>query len=121
MKIKKQNNKSIISISKKDWLKIGEKFNKKSQNLDLVKKLDTLDDRELTRAIRDAIMAELGAIKQYEVVVDSTSNEKVKKVLQEISDEERVHVGELQELLKVLLKDEQKLLDDGKKEVEDSK
>ena len=89
------------------------------QHLDNVKKLDTLSNRELTRALRDAIIAEETAVNQYEVIVDSTSNKKVKSVLQEIADEERVHVGELQTLLNELLPDEEDLLDDGKKEVED--
>jgi rubrerythrin len=98
--------------------KIASKF-KKAQDLSLVKELDPLNDRELTRAIRDAIAAEIGAIKQYETLVDSTSNEKVKKVLQSISNEEKVHIGELEALLKELLKDEQGFMDDGLKEVED--
>ncbi len=92
---------------------------KTSQHLKNVKKLEKLDDREVTRAIRDAIIAEEGAINQYETVVDSTDNEKIKKVLQSIADEERVHVGELQALLKDLLNDEEELLDDGAKEVGD--
>lgn len=94
-------------------------INKTAQNLETVKTPDKFTDRELTRAIRDAIIAEEGAIKQYEVVVDATENELVKEVLQDISNEEKVHVGELQRLLNTLLKDEQEHLDDGAKEVED--
>ena len=91
---------------------------KEAQNLEVVKTPEKLTDRELTRALRDAIMAEEGAIKQYESVVDATDNADVKKVLQAIADEERVHVGEIQKLLSILLKDEQGFLDDGAKEVE---
>lgn len=91
---------------------------RKAQNLDVVKTPDKFTERELTRAIRDAIMAEEGAIKQYETVVDASDDEKVKKTLQSIADEEKVHVGELQKLLSMLLKDEQGFLDDGAKEVE---
>jgi rubrerythrin len=90
-----------------------------AQHLENVKTLEPLTDREVTRAIRDAIIAEEGAINQYETVADSTSNPKVKEVLQDIADEERVHVGELQTLLNMLLDDEQDLLDEGKSEVED--
>jgi len=90
---------------------------KQSQHLEVVKTLPTLKDRELARAIRDAIIAENGAINQYETVVDSTTNAEVKKVLQSIADEEKVHVGELQALLKQLLPDEQGFLDDGAKEI----
>lgn len=93
---------------------------REAQHLVNVKKLEKMDDREVTRAIRDAIIAEEGAINQYETVVDSTDNEKIKKVLQSIADEERVHVGELQALLNDLLKDEEKMLEDGAKEVSDN-
>lgn len=99
-------------------------FNQKritAQNLEVVKTPEKLTDRELTRSIRDALIAEEGAVKQYETVVDATNDEKVKKVLQSIADEEKIHVGELQTLLNSLLKDEQKFLDEGKKEVEDKK
>lgn len=94
-------------------------FPKKAQNLEVVKTPEKLTDRELTRAIRDAIMAEEGAIKQYESVVDATDNETAKKVLQSVADEEKVHVGELQKLLDELLPDEEEFLSDGEKEVED--
>jgi len=94
-------------------------LNLQAQNLEVVKTPEKLTDRELTRALRDAIMAEEGAIKQYETVVDATENEGVKKILQAIADEEKVHVGEIQKLLAILLKDEQGFLDAGAKEVED--
>ena len=92
---------------------------KEAQELQNVKTPDTFTDRELTRALRDAIIAEEGAIKQYEAVVDATSNEDAKKVLQSIADEEKIHVGELQALLSGLLPDEEEFLEDGAKEVED--
>lgn len=94
---------------------------KSAQNLEVVKTPEKLTDRELTRAIRDAIIAEEGAIKQYESVVDATDNAMAKKILTSIANEERVHVGELQKLLSELLPDEQEKLDDGAKEVEDQK
>ena len=93
---------------------------KEAQELQNVKTPEKFTDRELTRALRDAIIAENGAIKQYEAVVDACDNPDVKEVLQDIADEEKVHVGELQELLRKLLPDEQEFLDDGAKEVEDS-
>lgn len=91
---------------------------RKAQELNVVKTPEQFTDRELTRAIRDAIVAEEGAIKQYETVVDATNNEDVKKVLTSIANEEKVHVGELQKLLSILLPDEQEFLDDGREEVE---
>ena len=94
-------------------------FTKEAQNLEVVKTPEKFTERELTRALRDAIIAEEGAIKQYETVVDATDNELIKKVLQEISDEERVHVFELQKLLDMLLSDEEKIKQQGEKEVEE--
>ena len=91
---------------------------KEAQELQTVSTPEKFTDRELTRALRDAIIAENGAIKQYETVVDATDNDDVKEILQSIADEEKVHVGELQALLKRLLSDEQEFLDDGAKEVE---
>ena len=64
----------------------NDRFKKKAQELQNVKTPDPLTERELTRALRDAIIAEEGAIKQYETVADSTNNEKVKMVLQDIAD-----------------------------------
>ena len=90
-----------------------------SQHLENVKKMGPFDERETVRAIRDAIIAEEGAINQYETIVDSTKDERVKEVLQDIANEEKVHVGELQRLLKALLDDEQGFLDEGAEEVED--
>ena len=111
-----------IKLSKSQWKTIGNKTGwiKQAQDLSLVKTPEKLTDRELTRAIRDAIIAELGAIKQYESIVDATDDEKVKNVLTSIANEERAHQGELQKLLTELLPDEQKFLDDGAKEVEET-
>lgn len=92
---------------------------KKAQNLETVKTPEKFTDRELTRAIRDAIIAEEGAIKQYETVVDATSNAKAKAVLTSIANEERVHVFELQKLLSILIPDEAKFTQKGEQEVED--
>jgi len=90
-----------------------------AQHLENVKSIGPLTERELTRAIRDAIIAENDAIKQYETVVDSTDNAAAKRILQDIANEEKVHVGELQTLLVSLLDDEQGWLDEGADEVED--
>lgn len=89
---------------------------KESQNLENVKTPDSFSDRELSRAVRDAIVGEQNAIKQYEVIADACSNEKIKKVMQDIADEERVHVGELQKVLNMMLDDEKDLIEEGKEE-----
>jgi rubrerythrin len=88
-----------------------------AQNLQFVKTPEELDERETSRAIRDAIINEQLAIQQYEAIVDAVSDDKVKKVLQEIADEERVHVGELLALLNLSSAKEAEFLEDGAKEV----
>jgi rubrerythrin len=95
---------------KTNWYRVA-------QNLENVESLETLTDRELTRALRDAIIAEESAIKQYEAVADSTDNERVTRVLQDIANEERVHVGELMQLLAELLDDEDDFIEEGREEI----
>lgn len=75
--------------------------------------------RELTRAIRLTLAAEEDATSLYEAIADATDNELVKKVMQDVADEERVHVGEFQRLLGILLPDEDELLAEGVEEVDE--
>ena len=76
-----------------------------------------LKDRELARAIRMCLAAEEEAVHMYEAMADASDNTLAAKVLQDIADEERVHAGEFQELLRMLLPDEQPLLEKGAAEV----
>ena len=69
-----------------------------------------LTDRELSRAIRLTLAAEEEAVHLYEALADASGNPLAVKVLQDIADEERVHAGEFQELLRRLLPDEQQML-----------
>ncbi len=78
-----------------------------------------LTNAELTRAIRQNIAAELEAVHLYQAHADATDDKLVKADLLDIADEERVHAGEFQKLLSILAKDEDKLLAEGAKEVED--
>jgi rubrerythrin len=73
---------------------------------------------ELIRAIRLDIAGELEAIHLYEAHAEATDNALVKEVLLDIANEERVHVGELQRLLVLLLDDEAALLAEGAAEVD---
>jgi rubrerythrin len=76
-----------------------------------------LTKRELTRALRLSVAAEEEAIHLYEALADATDNTLAKTVLQDIANEEKVHVGEFQRLLSILLKDEDKWLQEGAEEV----
>ena len=73
--------------------------------------------RELTRAIRLTLSAEEEATHLYEALADATDDPVAKAVLEDIANEERVHVGEFQQLLNILLPDEKKWLADGADEV----
>lgn len=75
-----------------------------------------LDDRELARAIRLSISAEHDAVHLYELIADSTDNVEVKKIMQDIADEEKVHVGEFEELLNMIDEDNEDLVEDGRDE-----
>lgn len=57
---------------------------------------------ELVQAIRVDIAGELEAIVGYEAHAMATNDARVKKVLHHIADEEKQHVGELQQLLYLL-------------------
>jgi rubrerythrin len=76
-----------------------------------------LTSRELTRAIRLSLAAEEEAIHEYQTIADATDDALVKAVLNDIADEERVHKGEFQRLLNILLTDEANFLAQGAAEV----
>jgi rubrerythrin/predicted RNA-binding Zn-ribbon protein involved in translation (DUF1610 family) len=92
-------------------------LDKQAQHLENVKSLPGMTNRETDRALRDAIISEESAINQYETIADSTTDERVKDVLQDIADEEKVHVGELQALLNERLSDEEDFMEEGEDEI----
>ena len=83
-------------------------------NLDGIKKEDI--DREILRA---GIIAELDAINLYEQMAAMTQKKDIKNVLLDIAKEEKTHVGEFQTLLLKLDKEQERELEEGKKEVEE--
>ena len=78
-----------------------------------------LTDRELARAIRLTLAAEEEAIHLYEALADASENPLAVRVLQDVADEEKVHAGEFQELIRILLPNEQQLLKKGTDEVQE--
>jgi rubrerythrin len=78
-----------------------------------------MTNSELIRALRLDLAAEEEAVNLYQAHADATDNELAKKVLLDIADEERVHAGEFQRLINILLKDEEKLLAEGAEEVDE--
>jgi rubrerythrin len=78
-----------------------------------------LTDKELVRAIRFMVAAEYEAIQMYMQLAESTDNRLAAAVLNDISNEEREHVGEFLRLLRELAPDEEKFYANGAKEVEE--
>ncbi|HBK52890.1 demethoxyubiquinone hydroxylase family protein [Syntrophomonas wolfei] len=72
-----------------------------------------LSNEELIQALRVDIAGELEAIIGYQAHIMATTDERVKKVLTHIANEERRHVGQLQQLLFVLNPGEQQYFDQG--------
>ncbi|NLI12922.1 demethoxyubiquinone hydroxylase family protein [Pelotomaculum propionicicum] len=76
-----------------------------------------LSAAEIVQALRVDLAGELEAIIGYEAHAMATTDERVKKVLYHIADEERQHVGELQQLIFLLAPNEQQYVEKGKQEI----
>ena len=76
--------------------------------------------QELIRAIRLDLAAEHEAVHLYMAHAEATDNPLAKKVLIDIANEERVHVGEFARLISILTGDEDALLAKGAKEVDET-
>ena len=76
-----------------------------------------LSKRELARAMRLSIVSEEDAISLYETLADATTDPDVKKVLQDVANEEKVHVGEFQKLVERLDSEEEELIEEGADEL----
>ncbi len=82
---------------------------------DIPKKISkSMTDKEVLRA---GMIAELDAINLYEQMASIVSNKRVKKQLMDIAREEKTHLGEFQALLLMLDKEQEKELEEGRKEV----
>lgn len=76
-----------------------------------------MTDEELLQALRLDIAGEMEAIFLYDAHVQATENEVARKVLADIRDEEREHIGELITLMRHLDPAELDTFLDGKEEV----
>jgi rubrerythrin len=75
---------------------------------------------ELIRAIRLDIAAEHEAIHLYTSHAHAIDDALARKVLLDIANEERVHIGEFERLLEILTGDEQEYRAEGRREVEEA-
>ena len=76
-----------------------------------------MTEEETIQALRVDLAGELEAIIGYEAHAVSTNDERVKKVLYHIADEERQHVGELQQLLFILCPKEAENMEKGRQSI----
>lgn len=76
-----------------------------------------MSKEELIQAVRLDIAGELEAIFLYDAHVQATDDEIAKRVLGDIRDEEKAHVGELMSLLRALDPKEAELFANGEQEV----
>ena len=77
-----------------------------------------MNNDELAQALRIDMADELEAIISYEAHAMATNDERVKKILYHIADEERKHVGELQQLLYMLCPKEAEYTEKGKQTIQ---
>jgi rubrerythrin len=78
-----------------------------------------LTDEELIRAIRLNIAAEHEAVHLYMAHAQATDHPLAKRVLVDIANEEREHVGEFVRLLEILTGDEDEWVAHGRREVDE--
>ncbi len=71
------------------------------------------------QVLRVGLIAELDAINLYEQLAGITTDEKIKKVLYDIANEEKTHIGEFQALLLKYDKEQEGELKKGSEEVEE--
>ena len=72
---------------------------------------------ELARAIMQDIAAELDAVAVYQAHIDATDDERAKKMLAHIRDDEKEHVGEFLALLEMLDPRQAEYIKKGKAEL----
>jgi rubrerythrin len=63
---------------------------------------DQITKQELLSVIRLSICAEQEAVHLYDQIAEFTDNEMVKKLMTDIAEEERVHIGEFTKLLELV-------------------
>ena len=67
--------------------------------------------------LRFSMISELDAVNIYETFADLTKNQKIKQVMLDVAEEEKVHVGEFKRLMKNIDPKYQDFEDDGESEV----
>ncbi len=78
-----------------------------------------MSKEELVQAIRVDLAGELEAIIGYEAHAQATNDERAKKVFYHIADEEKQHVGELQQLMYMFSPEDEISVNKGMQEIQE--
>ncbi len=82
--------------------------------------LEKINKEDINKEIlRAGIIAELDAINLYEQMAAMTTNENIRKILLDIAKEEKTHVGEFHALLMKEDEEQERELEEGRKEVKE--
>lgn len=84
--------------------------------IETISQNEKFDKARLSIAIREKINEENEAINSYLSLVPHIVDTEIKRIIEDIANEEKVHVGELQEILYSLDPDELKKEKEGRKE-----
>ena len=79
-----------------------------------------LEKEELIRALRFLASAEVEAVELYSKISQATTDEKVKKVIESVLAEEKIHVGEFIQALFYMDPEEKKFYTKGMGEAEET-
>lgn len=79
---------------------------------------DQMSESEIIRAIRVSIKAEIDAVHLYDMIAESTNDERVARIMLQTAKEERVHIGEFMRLLQELNPNEMRDYNEGAAEAE---
>lgn len=80
---------------------------------------DPITKEELISALRLALCAEEEATHLYDTIAAYVDDERVKKIMKDVADEEQVHIGEFQKLLNIVEEDEEEKVEEGEGEAEE--
>jgi len=78
-----------------------------------------MSKEELIRAVRFLVSAEYEAIDMYERIAEASPDAEIKKAIEKVIEEERVHAGEFLKMVTMLDPEEAKFYQEGFKEVSD--
>jgi rubrerythrin len=95
-------------------------FHQRLKEIDLPNiETKSYDKGETERAVRQAQIAELDAVNTYQQMAQSTKDPKIKELLNDVADEEKVHQGEFQAATDKVDPDNKKEVDKGESEAKE--